>query len=397
MKYSNHPIYILYLGLVLLFANYFFNYVPLKEQIATITPFFWLFNLGFIFVGHNRIPFNKSNKRIIVMMMAFSCLSSVSCYINRGQGIYENVRALIPYLSIAYLYFILHKYPIKKEVLIKTLILLSITYVIVCLYQQFFAGEYLFGARSGEEIRMGLNRYCISGDRLCFIPLFYYLYQWAINKRFVNLLMCFVFILGIFLPLERMLLGGVLFGIVYFFIINKNMSFIQWIFAGLLLFGAYTFLTNDNLEGNFMEKNSANSDKGDDDIRVLSITYYTTEFQNGLGTILFGNGLENRKSTYGKLVENAEDIGLYRIDIGMFGEFNIFGLFYSLFMLSVLIKYCICKRNEISPVYTSIFAVMLFSYILNGVVDLPYRLALWPILMYLIDLDEFEKQYKSQI
>ena len=38
--------------------------------------------------------------------------------------------------------------------------------------------------------------------------------------------------------------------------------------------------------------------------------------------------------------------------------------------------------------YAEIFAVMLFSYVLNGVVDMEYRLALWPFLLYLIDLEK---------
>ena len=79
-----------------------------------------------------------------------------------------------------------------------------------------------------------------------------------------------------------------------------------------------------------------NTEKGEDDIRVLSILYYINEFQVGLGTVLFGNGIAYGESAYGQLIERAQDIGYHRADIGLFGEFNTLSLFYVIFMLYVI-------------------------------------------------------------
>lgn len=399
MQYSNRNLkiktnifFLFYLLLFFLVANYFFNYVPFKEKMGTFSSLVYIANFGFLFIGKNKIPYLKSNKKIIISMMMFFCISSLSCYIYRGQGTYATFRALLPYLSIPSLYFVLHKFPISKTSLIKIFIYLALLYVGICIYQQFFAGSYLFGARPGSEIRMGLNRYCISGDRLCFIPLFYFFYRWSVTKNTINLIWCSIFLLGIFFQLERMLLFGVLFGVVYFLVINKKLSISQWIIIGLLFWGLLSFLTNESLEGNFLENMESNTEKGEDDIRIMSILYYINEFQVGLGTVLFGNGIEFGKSSYGQMIERAQDLGFYRVDIGIFGEFNTFGLLYVIFMLYVLVYFCIFKRKSISPIYTSIFAIMLSSYVLNGTVDMPYRLMLWPILLYLIDMEEYEKK-----
>ena len=390
--YRRNILSLFFFILIILSTNLFFNYVPLKEKMGTFSGLVYLANFGFIFWGRNKIPYVKHNKKIIISMMMFFCISSLSCFIFRGQGTYATFRALLPYLSIPCLYFVLHKYPISKTALIKILKYLALLYVGICIYQQFFAGSYLFGGRPGWEIRMGLNRYCISGDRLCFIPLFYYLYRWSITKKVDNLIWCSIFMLGIFFQLERMLLFGVLLGIAYFLVISKKLSTSQWFIIGLLMFGLLSFLTNESLEGNFLEKMELNAEKGEDDIRVLSILYYINEFQVGLGTVLFGNGIAYGESAYGQLIERAQDFGYHRVDIGVFGEFNTFGLFYVIFMLYVLAYFCIFKRKSISPLYTSIFAIMLSSYVLNGTVDMPYRLLLWPLLLYLIDLEEYEKK-----
>lgn len=379
---------ILYLSFILLLTNNFLCYVPIKEQVSIYGPYIYILNLCLLFGGKNKIPFDKNNKNVIVCMALLFVVSAISCIINRGQGFYGTIRMYIPYLSLLSIYLILHRFAPSKENIIKMFTCLAVGFILINIYQQFLAGAYLFGSRPGEEIRMGLKRFAIYGDRLCFIPLFYYLQKWVESKNTKNILFVLFFFVGIFMQLERMLIFGVICGVIFFLLKNKKMSVTQWVIAGVCLFAFYSFVTNSSLEGSFAEKTEANTSAGDDDIRMQSITYYTTMFQTGIGSILFGNGLAYHDSSYGDLITRSELFGFYRVDIGAFGEFNTFGLLYSIFMIICLIKYSFLKRFYVKSMYAGIFSVMLFSYVLNGVVDMEYRLALWPFLLYLIDLEK---------
>ena len=61
------------------------------------------------------------------------------------------------------------------------------------------------------------------------------------------------------MQLERMLIFGVICGVIFFLLKNKKMSVTQWVIAGVFLFAFYSFVTNSSLEGSFAEKTEANT------------------------------------------------------------------------------------------------------------------------------------------
>ena len=380
----------IYLIIMLLFANNFFSFAPLANfcnsdfKIFVFAPIFLLIILG----GKPRIPYNTKNKNVILILMLFLITSAISCYLFRGQSLYQSIRGLFPSFAILSLYFALHKFPVSERRIIKIFIVLATIFIFINIFQQ-ISPTYYFGSRGGNgevEIRMGLKRYFLFGDRLCLIPMFFYLKKWIDQPNNKNLALSFFFFLGIFFALERTLLFGTICAIIYMLLFFKRLNIKQWICIIGILSAGYYFFTNDKIEGSFIEKTTVNRESGEDDIRLLAIDFYTRTFQEGIGTVLWGNGISDTNSQYGHLVKEAEEnMGYYRVDIGIFGDFNIYGLFFVIFMIGIFLHYAFIKRKQVPPIYAAIFMFFLASYALNSQVNTFYRLIMWPIILYCID------------
>lgn len=190
----------IYLIIMLLFANNFFSFAPLANfcnsdfKIFVFAPIFLLIILG----GKPRIPYNTKNKNVILILMLFLITSAISCYLFRGQSLYQSIRGLFPSFAILSLYFALHKFPVSERRIIKIFIVLATIFIFINIFQQ-ISPTYYFGSRGGNgevEIRMGLKRYFLFGDRLCLIPMFFYLKKWIDQPNNKNLALrsCFDFI-----------------------------------------------------------------------------------------------------------------------------------------------------------------------------------------------------------
>lgn len=386
MKARTNVWILIYLSIILITTNSFFSYAVLNDSANKLGKIIYLSIFFLLFGGGKKhCLYKRKNTGAIKCFMVFFTISSVSCLINREQSVFGTAMTIMPYFAIVSIYFLLHKYAVTEEQIVMLFTILACVFLCISFFQQFLASEYIFGSRNGSEIRMGFHRYAIFGDRLCFIPLFFYLEKWTVTKKNKYLLCVLLLFLGIFLQLERMLLFGILCGIIYYLVAKRTLSWKQWLLMGTMSFFFLSYLTSSHQEGSYTEINERNSEAGTDDIRMLSIEYYTIDFQKNVSTVLFGNGVEYRKSNYGHLVEKAEDFGFFKVDIGVFGEFNTFGLLYVLFLLYLLISNISFKRKNID-MYSAIFFVMLSSCALCGTTDLPYRLILWPFLLYLRDI-----------
>ena len=83
-----------------------------------------------------------------------------------------------------------------------------------------------------------------------------------------------------------------------------------------------------NIVNNMLEITSTQAEYGENDIRVISATYFFTELNEGdIFKNIFGNGIYTHDlSPYGKLMDYAHEIGYWESDVGYAEIFVYFGL-----------------------------------------------------------------------
>lgn len=347
------------------------------------------------------IAFSKTYKKApqnkTALFFLFSLLlCAFSSYFFKGQSFYDSWLTLYPFISILFLYYILVNNHIPAKDVIKCLSNLATIYIIICIVQQIthiqlfgIRGE-SYGVEDTTEVRMGLMRYFVIGDRLCIIPMFYYLMRWNQKFKYKDLLHSLFFFVGIFMQLERMLLFSVI--LVFLVVLLSNLkSKRQYIviFMSLVLFIAFAIPKNLNDDQNLIAKTvtQAEQNKSEKDIRISSATYYLTQYNNSIGSLMLGLGKPYPKSEYGYEIHQVENgLGFYRVDVGIFGDISIYGLIIVIILAYIIVKFLLQKKT--TPAYLRyVFIFFLFSWPLNSSMDLTYRFVLWPVILYLLDLD----------
>jgi hypothetical protein len=103
-------------------------------------------------------------------------------------------------------------------------------------------------------------------------------------------------------------------------------------------------------------------------IRVLEFKFYMFEFWPHWITYLLGNGKEHAYSSYGYTMEGIHEVlKLYRVDIGIFGSFNTFGIFYVFNVIVIHLKGLQSKFYTIENKYLKL--IFINSFLLIGLSD----------------------------
>ena len=114
----------------------------------------------------------------------------------------------------------------------------------------------------------------------------------------------------------------------------------------------------------YSQEHEGESDE--DNVRVLSFEYYTTNYSESLGSKLIGNGMYSiGNSDYGNSVNYARSLGLIPADVGYAFIFLIFG-FVGLGLYACLLFYCLWVKIPIQYVYLKYYLVFLYLSNVSG-------------------------------
>jgi hypothetical protein len=339
--------------------------------------------------------FSKSS---VVLFMLIPIFSGLPAYFNRGQSFVLSLQSILHYSTIL-IYFYLHQFQIKIKTLLDFIMVVSILRVVILIIQQFsfpsylfiYSGRDLFGADGTEiEVRSGIYRYLISDSFLNVFSLFY-AYNALLNKyTYRSLFILIISIIGLYLDQTRQLLFvvGVILMISLFFNLKSGYKLIFCLCLVIVYYsGIYDFLFNDLNEQTKEEAHSEN-------YRFLAAQFYFFNYWNGYLTYIFGNGIPNMKSTYGAELANiiASD-KVYRVDIGVIGGLNQFGIFGVISFLSYYLRIFWLKWSHLE-LYLKMFVL---STLLNIFLIFPlimpshYNFFLG-VFMYLIDKSFIQKR-----
>jgi hypothetical protein len=215
------------------------------------------------------------------------------------------------------------------------------------------------------EFERGFLRLRLEGVGFLTLSAFYCLNKYLVDrKKLMHLsffILCFVFVylLGFRTLLVTFLFSSFLLVAIYYGSFLKIL-----LFSVFLLLIGFGMLQLEGINLFFMDMVAltvGQADKGEDYIRFLTFNFLFSEVNNGLGSLVFGNGMPFAGTTYGDLVlgVGVDMFGYISADLGLIGFVFNFGLL-SLIALLNIFRIAIFTKLPKDSIYLSIF----FIYVL---------------------------------
>lgn len=259
-------------------------------------------------------------------------LSFIPAYIDWGQSIFTSITSSIKNIWVLLLYFVLRKWNISTNVIMKYIIIISTIWVIIEIGQQFTYPTYWFAGYPDDGYglgqRMGLYRFYIWGVDYIMLAYAYCLGKFASQKNIISqklLLLSMIFLVGLLCYCSRKHIYTSLIAIVYAGLMLKNKYRLYVWTLFIIIFGFLFY----NFYNEFTEMNQTAIEaqgEGEDFIRFLALKYFLFDFSDSPLYFLLGSGLPGNSKLSVITDFLKENYGFYREDIGIFGYYSLFGI-----------------------------------------------------------------------
>lgn len=333
--------------------------------------------------------------KVFVLCFLFLPLTSViGAYLFHRQPI--GLTLLLERVNLFWLlYFVLHIFDLPTERIKNLIIFLGGVWAFLTVAQQFTYPTAFFYSR-GEDIRAGVIRLMVTGLPFGVFVLFYYFNEYLITRKTNYLLFAFFMMAALYFNGSRQTLGAAIFCMLIAVFMLKGEE--KWkyittlVLMGLVvvLFLQPSFLA-EHIELTTVQMND------EDYIRFRAVDFYFNEYWPHWGAKLIGNGKPHIDSDYGLEMEYlSKGLGLFRVDIGIIGAYNSFGLFYIVNAIIVTIKALSFRlpseKNRPLKLYLIFSTILLpLSFFYPSAVGMSF----FSLLFYLIDKAVTEKKGKE--
>ncbi len=394
--------FILIIGLVLLLTSGF-RYVNWNPTYGG-----WIEKIVFLFLAFyfftnktNSKQYNFHQEIILLTFIPFiSIFNSWSVY---SQSIYDGLTATLSSL-VWIVYFLLPRYKLSETTILKIFLFVAIFIVAVQVLQQFTYPNVLFGVSRAEDLdaahtelaeqRNGLWRFRMHQNAYYTAPILFAAWTWLQKKANYKLLLLTVILLvSVYLTLTRQVMVACIFAIFLSFFLGKKRINKGAFFLGVALIISLYFVY-DVLFSALAEQTKA--DSTEDNVRILSASYFWNESIKNPFIFLFGHGEFSSNSYYGQMLTQLQTVfGFYTVDVGFIGQIYVNGIIYVL-VCYVLMYRVFFKLKNIVPTYIRMFVA--FVGVMSPMI-FPMTSAstylVWVLLLYVCDL--YINKSKNQI
>lgn len=294
------------------------------------------------------------------------------------------------------IYFLLHKYKVQEQVVLKVLFYIALFLVGIQIVQQFTYPNAPFGTMSQDvmierhameaaEQRNGLWRFRMHQNGYYTAPILFAMWI-GIRKKADFKLGVFIalFFASIYLTLTRQVMFACI--LVIFcsmFMGQKKINFTALLLGLIFIAGLYVYY--DVLFSKLAQQTQ--DDSNEDNVRLFAASMLWEESLKTPFTFLFGYGLPDSTSAYGlHMYKLSNFLGIYTSDVGFIGQIFERGFIYVCVCYFMFYK-LFFKFKKLIPMYIRMFvmfagvmSVMIFPCIV------PAQTVVWAMLLYVCDL-----------
>ena len=356
------------------------------ESLMNYSRFIGLFIILLIIIFNKSTKLLTPSKKYLYIYITGVFLSVIACYFFWNQSLILSIISLKMYMFI-FIYFALHRLKPTIRDVYYVITLIAIGYSIVYLLNYLMYPNYLFGNKASE--RRGTFTFQVYGSIFCVFSTFRYFSLAFIKKKITNknIFLFSLFLLVILLRAGRSQIFAIILPITIYYLITGSFNFKKVIISFfLILAGYFLFIGFEDIFTSIYLKTKSDFGEGNDNIRLLSASYYLFDHSPSNWNIIFGNGVYNGESEYGKYVLDTlwDYYGFYAEDIGLIGFWSYFG-FITLFAY-FRIMMIFFKKYNLTYIRMFGFYLILMSITTYDSYEAD-SLILQPILLYVCDLN----------
>lgn len=294
------------------------------------------------------------------------------------------------------IYFLLHKYKVQEQVVLKVFFYIALFLVGIQIVQQFTYPNAPFGTMSQDvmierhameaaEQRNGLWRFRMHQNGYYTAPILFAMWIGIRKKADLKLgVFIALFFASIYLTLTRQVMFACI--LVIFcsmFMGQKKINFTALLLGLIFIAGLYVYY--DVLFSKLAQQTQ--DDSNEDNVRLLAASMLWEESLKTPFTFLFGYGLPDSTSAYGlHMYKLSNFLGIYTSDVGFIGQIFERGFIYVCVCYFMFYK-LFFKFKKLIPMYIRMFvmfagvmSVMIFPCIV------PAQTVVWAMLLYVCDL-----------
>lgn len=357
---------------------------------------FYIISLYALFVA---VKYGKSLKKVeypktsYLLILSGFITSILNAQLFHDQNLVTSFIAVLPYLFAYLVFFILLKFDIPKDSIIK--IIFIFCYISMAFYiVNFFTlpNRFFGGAIDEVDISRGFARIGVFSIELIVFMLFYSINKWSLTKKKSYLCLIILSVVYIFLSLTRQIIFlSLLLGVILYISKQSIYKKILVVFISILV---YTYvLPKIPIYNSLVELSEIQAEEnhnGEENIRITAWRFYTYEYQENIFTAIFGNGVpslgnskwgdEFQKTIYFEYGGN----GCFTSDVGWAGFYWNYGIFATLGLICLLLKAIFCKKSKDNK-YLTYWCVFIFlTSITSGPIIIGKQIISIMTILYLI-------------
>lgn len=294
---------------ILKLASYGYIFLALIVSL----PFFFKYKGGFV------LP---------VQLISFSILLSIFMAKYTWDQGFEYSPTTLPYL-VWFVFFYLLNTKLTIRTIESIILIYGLIYILLFLFQFTHNNVVYFGFQDEFILDRGVVRINFPGGGVFFLSCFIALNR--ITGHFKNKavwgLYALIGLAIIVLQVTRQSIAVMLGVYLIHFLRNAKLP-LKIVTAVLFIAAGYVFINSDNSISKGLAAQQKNDvSAGNDYIRVVAGKYFLTQFTPNIESKIFGNGVSNETSNYGKKVKSLEDNDYYFItDVGLIEVYILFGI-----------------------------------------------------------------------
>lgn len=395
LKKNNQLVILLAIILYVILQTGCFNFIGWNSTYGG-----WVNNiLSYTFLVYLLIG-NRTNEechfRTIVMLLMFIPFFSImNSWLIYSQSPYRSFTVLLGQF-VWVIYFLLHKYKVSEQAILKVFLCLALCIVAIQIVQQFTYPDAPFGTMRKDamlekqiiesaEQRNGLWRFRMHQNGYYTAPILFAMWIWVRNKVNPKLIVLIgLLLVSIYLTLTRQVMFACILTIFCsMFMGQRNINFAALIFGLIFIAGLYVYY--DVLFSNLAQQTQAESTE--DNVRIAAASLLWDESLKTPFTFLLGYGLPDASSQYGAYMNKLSTAyGIYTTDVGFVGQIFERGFiyvcicYYMFYQMFFKLKTVIPTYVRMFVLYAGVMSVMIFPCIT------PAQNIVWVLLLYICDL-----------
>ncbi|MBN1183884.1 MAG: hypothetical protein JXB49_16445, partial [Bacteroidales bacterium] len=379
----------IYIIIIILLSTSFFSLSflgPLAKGFEILGILFTFALLALYLVYSDQKLF-KHNFTTYIVLVFLSLITSMSmAYYSRGQSIADTLlaqRAIYYYIF----YFLLHQLKIKPKDLEQIFIFFGLLSILLYLVQFFLYPKVIFDVFMLPD--RGTIRIYMQGSSYVSIAYLMCIQGFFRTNKIGYLILVLIFFSNFVLLGARETMAIMSLVLILFLLFSKKVK--SRIFIGILvLFGiGLIFILFQEIFLALIVQSKRDTSLGTGYIRFAAAKYFLTDFFNTPVAYFTGNGMYSNNSSYGVEISRIMSKRFFLGDIGIIGNYAIYGPLFVIGVLGICFKSIKSKIQENFIYIKYMFIVIILSLLTGGAFADADFIVFIMCLLYLIDVSIF--------